>query len=329
MKKIVTGIITGITTGILFLAFLVEAMANPVPYKDGSGRGVGSAPAEKLPPHPVIPITAVFGATGRGFPSGRMSLTLDYLYSQADKVRFHGSFIEQQQIYESGQQFSGLTKNLGLLKLRYGIIPGFDIRSETPLYLLSTEDFAGKDRTYHFMGDTTVVVHKVVVSQLRDIGELDFAIDIGITFPTAEVSDESFDFYGTGNWGMIAGAQASWLYGRHRLDGELNYASFKKGRHNYRKPDRARLNLSWGYILGSNVDIGFESNYEWNRDSKRRGKKQHDAFINWFVGPKLACRLPQYGMLLGTALTFPAFRKYDKPMLAEDYRFELKFAKFF
>ncbi len=314
------GITAGISTVCLFFALLTNAAASPVPYKDGGARHLGGAPMAKLPLHPVAPITAVFGATGRGFPSGHISFSFDYLFSQTDKLRFHD--------YHVGK-VKQLTTNLGLAKLRYGIFPGLDIRSETPFYLISTEDFTGNNKTYHFMGDTTVVVHKVVVSQIRDIGEFDFAVDIGVTLPTAEVSDDSLDFFGTGNWGMLAGMQASWLYGRHRVDSELNFASFMEGKHSYRKPDRVRLNLGWGYVLGPALDLGVESCYEWNGNSERHGKKEYDSFTSWFIGPKLAYRLPQYRMLLGTALTFPAYRHYEKPTMAEDYRIELTFAKFF
>ncbi len=314
--------------GLLFVALSVKADANPVPYDAGEGTGwvkadalaTVKAPAKKLPPHPVAPVTAVFDASGRAFPAGGMSLSLNYLFSRTDTVRFHGSDINRN---------TRLTKNLAMAKLRYGIVPGLDIRSETPLYLFFAEN-SGEDgdKTMHFMGDTTIVVHKVVISQEQGRA-FDLALDFGATLPTAEVNDDSYDFLGTGNWGMLAGVGASWFYGRHRFDGEVNFASFKEGKHNYRKPDRCRVNLGWSYIVNPALDFGIESNYEWNGQSERQGKKQYDSFIEWFIGPKAAYRLPQYNAILGSALTFPAYRYYDMLTPADNYRFELKFAKFF
>ncbi len=310
MKKIAAGI----GTGCLFLSIVTTVAAEPVPYKKAEGTVI-----EKIPPHPVAPITAVFDASGRSFPAGRMSFSLNYLFSKTDNIRFQGGETSLNK---------EVTKNQGTIKLRYGIAPGIDIRSETPLYLITEKDEADDDKTLHFMGDTTIVVHKVVISQTQGAA-FDLSFDLGVTLPTAEVSDDSFDFYGTGNWGLLAGVGATWFYGKHRFDGEINFASFKEGKHNYRKPDRCRVNLAWGYIFTPEIDFGIESNYEWNGESERKEKKQGDSFTEWFIGPKFTYRLPQYNVLLGTVLTFPAYRYYDTPSSAEDYRFELKFAKFF
>lgn len=302
-------------TAAFAVSWLISALAGTVFADNGP-----QLSETKLPPHPAGSITAAFGPSGMGFPTGKLGILVNYLFSQSDGIRFEDSEINNN---------VELTKHLGLVKLRYGILPGLDIRSATPLYQTIAENNVNNtEKTFGWLGDTTIVAHKVIANQAQG-DSMNIALDLGATLPTASVNDDSSDFAGNRTWGLFAGAGATWFAARHRIDGEVNFATFDEGSHTYRKPDRCRVNVGWGYVFTPYLDLGVESNFEWNGESERHDQKQNDSFSEWFVGPKAALRIPAYKMMIGTAMTFPVYRYYDTPTPADSCRFELKISKLF
>lgn len=271
-------------------------------------------------PKPISPCGAVFGPGGTGFPVGKLATVISYRRIETDGIRHHGDELNDN---------VELTKDIPIFKLRYGIAPGLDIRTATPLYNIEKQNnVTGDTNDLGWIGDTTVVLHKVVMNQAK--GDfLNVALDLGAVFPTANVDSESVDFCGNDAWGGFAGIGFTYFLGSNRFDQEFNFATFTEGAHDYKKPNRFRCNTSWAYAINDNFDIGAESSVEWNDESEKDDMGQHDSKMEWYAGPKAVFKYKPWGFNVGSALLFPVDRWYESAAPSDEYRFELKLIKVF
>jgi hypothetical protein len=276
------------------------------------------APALKTLLIPANPITTRFAPGAQEFPVGQFSASLSYSFEESDGVRFED--------HEIGNNVE-MKSHISYLKLRYGLLPGLDIRSKTPFYRIDMKT-DGNDKDLYWLGDTTIIAHKALLKPGNGTG-LQLAFDFGGTVPTAHVDSNSYDYLGNHAWGLYTGFEATWFAGRHRIDQEVNFSSFSESNHDYRKPDVTEVNTAWAYAMTENFDAGVESNFEWNGESSKDNIDQDDAMFEWFAGPKIAWEKPEDKMLFGAAFLLPVYRYYDAPTPSEAFRVEIKVSKLF
>jgi len=280
-----------------------------------------SAPTEVAKQYtPWGPVTATFGPAGMGFPTGKFAAVLNYRFIEAE-----GMYLNDDKISDAVE----ITKNVGVLKFRYGIAPGLDIRTATPFYNVDIEKLAsGTETTKDGVGDTSAILHKVLMNQ-RKGDALSVAFDLGAILPTATVDSNSIDFIGNQAWGVFTGVGLTYTKLSHRIDQEFNYAAFTEGQSDYQKPMRFRCNTTYAYAFNSTFDMGIESAFEWNDESKEYAEDMGDASKEWFAGPKVAMKLKKYGLFAGLGVMFPVYYNYDDTSTSDDYRIEFKIAKVF
>ena len=86
---------------------------------------------------PGSPVNAVSGSAGLPFPKGVLSTTINYRYAETG-----GLYLGNDKQNNNVER----TKNIGVLKFRYGILPGFDVRTCTSFYNMNFKSFNEKIR---------------------------------------------------------------------------------------------------------------------------------------------------------------------------------------
>jgi hypothetical protein len=265
-------------------------------------------------------VSATSGSAVMGLGEGQFAATINYRFIEAD-----GMYLHDDKINDSVE----VTKNIGFLKLRYGIVPGLDIRTCTPFYNVSVEKTAlGTETIKDGIGDSTAILHKVIMNQ-RKGDVLNVALDLGAVIPTATVDSDSIDFIGNRAWGVFTGVGLTYTKMNHRLDQEFNFAAFTEAEHDYQKPMRFRCNTTYAYAFNSTFDMGIESGFEWDDESKEYGEDMGDSYKEWFAGPKIAMKLKNYGVFTGLGVMFPVYYDYDDSSTSDSYRIEFKISKVF
>lgn len=281
---------------------------------------VGAAHAGETAPRPWGAVSSTFGPCGMGVPAGVFAIGGNILYGESDGVWRHEKRLNGN---------TETTKFNQVLKMRYGLVEGLDIRTATPHYNIHLDQKTGSDRTNYGIGDTTVLLHKSLLNQ--DQGDpLFLGLDFGGVAPTASVGEHSADALGNDAWGAILGLGATWFQDSHRFDLEVNYATFSEGAKDYAKGDRLRWNTGYAYALSGMWDLGVESSYEWNAASELHDKGQHNSGTEWFVGPKLTFNYKPWQLHTGVAVKLPVYRWYEGTKVgSDDYRLEMKIIKAF
>lgn len=277
---------------------------------------------EAVPPAPKAfgGVGAAWGPAGEGMPVGKFAALLNYTYAETDGVRLHGDELNDN---------VELTKNVGVVKFRYGIAPGLDIRSATPIYDVKKEVRSTNDTDhYGWLGDTAIALHKVVMNQANK-DPFSLAFDLGIVLPTADGGKNNNDYTGNQAWGAGGGVGLTYFLGSNRFDQELYYYTFTEGKHDYRKPDMFRCLTGWAYAFNTTFDLGVESYVGWDGESEKYDREQSDAKWEWYIGPKVVFKHKETGTTLGALVTLPAYRDYGSPTPSDAFRFEIKLAKVF
>lgn len=267
-------------------------------------------------------VAASFGPAGLGLPVGRLVTTLHYKFMETDGVRYH-----RDELNDDGK----LSKHIGIVKLRYGLAPGLDIRSSVPLYDIERKNRkTGETDDLGSVGDATLCLHAVLLDQAKG-ASFSLAVDTAAILPTAGVSDKSVDALGNRAWGAGFGVGLTWFMRAQRIDQELHYFTFTEGEHDYRNPDRLRSNTAWTHALNRYVDVGVESLFEWNDESERNNRRQDDSKREWYVGPKLSFKHQPTAINAGVLIAYPVYRWYENPKgtPSDGYRFEIKLSKVF
>ncbi|WP_415519087.1 MAG: transporter [Desulfovibrio aminophilus] len=287
-----------------------------------SAAGAADEAAQKPAPapRPWAPMAANFGPSGSAIPAGLLAVGGNFQYGESEHVRKYGDELNRN---------AETQKYLEVVKVRYGILPGFDIRTATPVYNIHIDSKTGPDRTNYGIGDTTVLLHSVILNQ--DKGDPFYlAVDYGGVVPTASVGDHSVNAIGNDAWGLVGGIGATYFLDSHRFDMEANYSTFTEGAHNFTKGDRVRWNAGYAYAINKMWDIGVESCFEWNDETELNGAKQKDASYEWYAGPKAVFKYQPWGVNVAVAGMLPVDRWYQNTKVgSDDYRFELKIMKFF
>lgn len=285
-----------------------------------TGPAVAADEAAPAAPKAFGGIGAAWGPAGEGFPVGKFAALLNYTYAETDGIRQHNDELNDN---------VKLTKNVGVVKFRYGIAPGLDIRTATPIYDVKKE-VRSTNATDHmgWLGDTAVALHKVVMNQ-ADNNPFSLAFDLGVVLPTADGGSDNNDYTGNQAWGAGGGLGLTYFLGANRFDQELYYYTFTDGEHDYRKPDMFRCLTGWAYALNNTFDIGVESYLGWDGESEKFDRKMNDAKWEWYVGPKVVFKHKESGITLGALVSLPTYRDYDSPTPSDGFRFEIKLAKVF
>ena len=279
-----------------------------------------AAQAEEKTPVAWGGVSSTFGPCGLGMPAGAFAVGGNVFFAKSNGI------------WESDRRVSGKAKTTKLneiFKTRYGIMKGLDIRTATPVYNVHIEKPDADNRETYGIGDTAVLLHKNILNQKAG-DPLSVALDFGSIFPTASVGSHSSDAAGNDAWGFIGGIGATWFYGANRFDSEINYANFTEGAHDYEKGDRYRWNLAYAFALSDNWDIGAESTWEMNEESRYMGKGNQDASIEWYVGPKVVYKYAPWKLFTGLVAKAPVHRWYEGNKAgSDDFRLELKLIKIF
>jgi len=241
-------------------------------------------------------------------------------------------FAESNGIWESDERRNGNAKTTKLneiVKLRYGIMDGLDIRTSTPIYNVHIDKATGANQENYGVGDTTMLLHQRLFSQKA--GDwFSLALDFGGILPTASVGEHSSNPSGNDAWGLMVGLGATYFIGANRFDSEVSYASWAEGAREYEKGDRFRWNLGYAYALSDRWDIGVESAFEMSQESETAGMANADAYQEWYVGPKVVFKYKPWSLFTGLILKAPVQRWYEGNKTgSDDYRLELKLCKVF
>ncbi|WFS61796.1 hypothetical protein LF599_14105 [Pseudodesulfovibrio thermohalotolerans] len=278
------------------------------------------AQAEEKVPVAWGGLGSTFGPCGMGFPSGALAVGGNVFFGKSNGI------------WKSDRRLNGkakATKFNEIFKTRYGIMKGLDIRTATPIYNVHIEKPDAPNRETYGIGDTGVLLHKTLLTQ-KEGDPLSLALDFGGVVPTASVGSHSSDSAGTDTWGFIGGIGATWFYGANRFDSEVNYATFAEGAHDYEKGDRVRWNLSYAFALSDRWDIGAESHWEMNDESRSLGRGNNDASVEWYTGPKVVYKYTPWKLTAGLMGTVPVHRWYEGNKVgSDDFRVEFKLMKLF
>ncbi|WP_421899691.1 transporter [Maridesulfovibrio sp.] len=279
-----------------------------------------TAYAEEKAPVAWGPTSATFGPCGLTMPAGKLAVGGNIVFGDSNGV------------WHKSKRINGNTKGTKfnqVVKLRYGIWDGLDVRTATPIYSVHLDKTNDSDKYLYGVGDTTVLFHQRLLSQKAG-DPLSVAFDAGFIMPTGTVSEHSSDAAGNAAWGLMGGIGATYFLDANRFDTEVNYATFAEGGHNYQKGNRLRWNAAYAYAINDNWDVGLESSLEIYDESERNGVMQDDASLEWYAGPKVAYKYKPWGTFAGLTFKAPIERWYEKPKAcSDDYRVEFKLIKTF
>jgi len=277
--------------------------------------------ADEPAPKPWGPVASTFGPAGTSFPAGTFAVGGNIVNGESDGTHRHSKF---------WNDATDTAKWTEVVKFRYGILPNLDLRTSTPIYNIHTNTVAtGVGRTSYGIGDSAALFHSLVMDQRK--GDLfSIGVDYGAILPTASIGDHSVNAIGNGAWGLMGGTGATYFYDSHRVDVEVNYATFAKGSKEFQKGDRLRWNTGYAYALNKMWDIGVETTYERNAETKLKEIKQKDSTEELYGGPKLTFKYAPWATNMGLLATKPLYRWYQGTKSgSDDYRFDFKIIKSF
>jgi len=266
------------------------------------------------------PVSATFGPSGLTMPAGKFAIGGNFLFGKSDGLWRHSKRING----------NVKTRKINeIIKMRYGIWDGLDVRFATPIYNVHLDKSAAPNFDVYGVGDTTMAFHQRLLSQKAG-DPLSVAFDIGAVLPTGTVSSHSSDPAGNATWGVVGGLGATYFIYANRFDTEVNYTVFAEGAHDYQKGNRMRWNASYAYALNNFWDIGVESTLEMSTESHKYGEGQNDAYLEWYAGPKIVCKYNPWGIFAGVAFKVPVKRWYQETKAgSDDFQIDFKLIKAF
>ena len=291
------------------------------------------------PPVPQVGQVVIesMGPASGTIPQGKLATIINYIH--ADKHIWYKNGASHTAEHPKG----GTQRNLHdrfVLKMRYGLGDGYDVRFALPFVMnnfRASSTLTPKNvNSKNGVGDTIFVLHKQFLSQ-REGAPVSIAWDLGLWTPTGDTSDNGV---GTGAWGLMGGLGIGRAFdgGRQFLEGEAMVLWRGVG-HSSRTDvsDVFRLNGRYVYALSRTWDLGLETQFEYNTESRRYGRSNHDASTTWFAGPSVTFKLPEYGVSLGVSTQFSLYQDYNATWpvnrnyptaasLGERWKFETKFA---
>ena len=272
-------------------------------------------------PTPLGGISSRFGPGGTGFPVGYLAPVLNFIAGESEALR-----LGTDKFNDDVETVS----RLWMVKFRYGIAKGLDIRSVTPIYNVTIKDGQTNNKTkLNGIGDTTIALHKVVMSQ-QEGSPFSFAFDFAGVLPTAQTDDGSIYALGNRAWGIGWGFGLTYFFlNSHRLDHEFLYVKTFEGEDDYQKGAYYQITTAYAYAVNNSVDLGLESVFLSEAEAEVNGRGMNNGMSEWYIGPKVTFKSDKLGGFLGLAVNFPVYRDYDQVSPSDDYRFEFKLVKAF
>lgn len=285
-----------------------------------------------------------FGAGGGTFPKNGFVSIINYIYAEKDGWYTNGSRHSAASPKSSGKQ--RVTQNMAVVKFRYGLGNGYDVRSATPVGYMNFKNSTtlAPANSKKGFGDTCIALHKQFMSQAEG-APLSLAFDIGPWIPTGSTDVSGL---GTGAWGALGGLGATWTFdgGRQLVEAEAQYLWRSKGGNKsagtYQDvSDLVRVHGRYAYALSDYWDIGIETQFEHVMEGRQDGHGLNDANTTWFAGPAVVFKIPDWQTSLGLTAQFSLYQNYDGAVriadreyptggsLGEKWRLEVKFAKMF
>lgn len=266
-------------------------------------------------PFALVPVQGT--NAGQIYKPGDFGIAFNYLYKEAD------------QLYDGDSKISNMGPvekkkiNVHVLKLRYGLSEKWDVRVAIPFSDIDVENAAGESlATPHGIGDTGIVFRHQFLNQQKG-APVFLSAGIGGELPTGKTDS---DGTGTGAWSPFAEVGITYVWGRQRIDTELNYYLRMEGNDDYEQGDRFDYNLHYAYALNHYFDVGFEINARWT------GKDETDSFKNEnsggneiFAGPEVHLKWLAKNAFLSFFVPFPVYQDVNGLQLRENWRFQCKF----
>lgn len=298
-----------------FMQTTARAVPIVIPVEDQTKQSEAEKP-KNLVPGPMISPQAYPGGTS--IPKGTFAI-IDHVTLSHGKD-YNGT--SRRTGARSGPKSNDLFVNV--VKFRYGIADGLDIRTSTPF--LNNEVKMHGDGGKDWKGgiaDTTVIL-RYQLKPRTDDSPYCFAVDLGVILPTGHTGDKS-KYLATNAFGMSLGGGASWIDNNQRLDFDGAYTAYTEGKHDIKPGNYWLFHGHYAYALSRYFDVGAETWFRVEEASEVNGSSQKDSYTEWYAGPKVQLKVPEWqNLTLGAAVLFPVYRYYESTKLSTDARFEFR-----
>lgn len=303
--------------------------------------GAVHAETPKLMPGPAV-ISAITPAGGL-FPEGTFAAFINYSHADKDTWYRSGSSYSAHYPFGSGTQENN--QDVAVLKLRYGLGNGWDIRTATPFVHNDFDNGSTLSPAPKKTGiaDTMLVLRRQWMNENEGY-PFNLGAGIGIQIPTGSTD---IDRVGTGAWGIWAEAGITKTFGegRHIFDADIGYLyRFHGGSSKYgtsgKQSDLLRTNARYAFAINSWIDIGVEAQYEKIFSSKTSGHSNHNSSDVVMAGPAINLKIPTWKTVIGFTAQFPLYADFEArwakdpsyptaASLGEKIRLEIKLTKRF
>lgn len=182
--------------------------------------GSAQGKAAEQPQVGQVVIESMGPASGT-MPKGKLAAIVNYIH--ADKHTWYKNGSRHEARYP-GKGTQRNRHDRVVLKMRYGIGDGYDVRFAMPVVMnnfRAGSTLSNGAASKNGIGDTTFVLHKQFISQ-QEGAPVSVAWDLGIWTPTGDTSSTGV---GTGAWGVMGGLGVGHAFdgGRQFLEGEVMY----------------------------------------------------------------------------------------------------------
>ena len=305
------------------MAAMPLAQAAAQGASQGAAQGEGAPKPKNRVPGPAITPAAWPGGTS--MPKGAFAIVNHVTYSEGEPYLGNSPYTARHPKTGAkvGPRSNELTVNL--FKLRYGITDRLDIRTSTPFVdnNISRHPATGGGTWKGGVGDTTMMLRYQIMPRTDEI-PFCVALDAGVILPTGHTGDPN-KYTATNAFGVVVGGGASWINFNQRLDVDGRYAMYGEGRHGIQPGNYFLAHAHYAYALSRYFDLGAETSLRIEEERDVNGVGQKDSFTEWYAGPKMQIKIPEWSnLMIGAAVLFPVYRHYESSRLSTDARFEFR-----
>jgi hypothetical protein len=262
-------------------------------------------------------LSANFGPAGTGIKPGLFTVTDNFMFGESSDVRKYGHHLNDSVETE---------RTLNVIKFRYGIMDGLDIRTATPIYNIHLDRANGSDQTNYGYGDTTVQLRKILLNQ--DKGDpLYLALDMGVVLPTGSVGRYTVNAIAAvpGGWWPALEPPTSWIQSvRHGVQ----YASFPEGVQEFSEMRPHRWNSAYTMPSTCSGTMGAEALYERTPRPNSAHRPEGHEFGTLRSAPS-RLQYPALGPEHGRGRPYARLRLYQNNTSGSDATPEFKITKAF
>ncbi len=320
---------TRCTKFLLALGALAVCGMATMPMAQAAPQGEAAQPTAAAPkPKNRVPGPAITPAAWPGgtvVPKGSFSIVNHVTYSEGEPYKGSSPYTARNPKTGAkvGPRSNELTVNL--FKLRYGITDRLDIRSSTPFVdnNISRHPATGGGTWKGGVGDTTLMLRYQVMPR-TDAIPFAIALDAGVILPTGHTGDPN-KYTATNAFGVVVGGGASWINFNQRVDVDARYVMYGEGRHDIQPGNYFLSHAHYAYALNRHFDLGAETSLRIEEERDVKGVGQKDSYTEWYAGPKMQVKIPEWSnLMIGAAVLFPVYRYYESSRLSTDTRFEFR-----